>query len=228
MEQHGGHRERLRRRFAASGLNGFAPHEMLELLLTFAIPRKDTNALAHTLVSHFGSLPAVLQASAEDLKAVDGVGDAAATLLSLILPLSKAYQGFLAEGSLDLSSPGAAAGYCQALFFGDRYERFFVVGLDSRMRVLAKTLIASGDEGETAVYPRLILSALLRCGAARALIAHNHPSGEAKPSGADLRVTQTLENLLEDVSVLLYDHVIVSGRDSFSFREHGLLRGGTA
>ncbi len=227
MEQHSGHRERLRQRFSSSGLDAFAPHEMLELLLTFAIPRKDTKPLARALFAHFGSLPAILQASVEDLQEVRGVGSGAATLVSLILPLSKAYQSCRAESPAVLADASTLAEYCRALFYGDRYERFFVIALDARMRVLSRTLIASGDEGETAVYPRLVVSALLRCGAARAVIAHNHPGGEATPSTADHQVTQALERTLGDLSILLADHIVVSGETSFSFREHGLLRGGT-
>lgn len=222
---HAGHRERLRRRFAASGLDGFAPHEVLELLLTYAIPRRDVNPVAHRLIAHFGSLHAVLQASPEDLRAVEGVGEQAAVLLSMMLPLLRAYRRSVGEQSGALATAEDVIAYCEALLMGERYEQLYVIGLDAARRVLSCTHVSQGDEGETAVYPRRILSALLRCGAASAVLAHNHPQGGAQPSQADRALTEAIARTLRDVGIRLADHVITGERDSFSFEQQGLLQG---
>ncbi len=221
--EHAGHRGRLKARFAKSGLNGFAPHEALELLLSFAIPRRDVNPLAHQLLLHFGTLPRVLEASVEDLQTVPGVGPHAASLLALMLPLFRLYRQELVaeqekgEGKTDLLS------LCQALLMGEKVERFYVLALDKRGRLLGHSQVSSGDDGETAVYPRLIVQALLRFGAAGCVLAHNHPSGVLYPSRADLELTQSLGEMMKPLSIHLVDHVIVGGDDVFSFAREGLL-----
>lgn len=220
---HAGHRERLRRRFVSAGFDGFAPHEVLELLLMYAIPRRDVNPLAHRLIAHFGSLHAVLQAASEDLKAVDGMGEQAAVLLSMMVPLFRSYRQSIAEKPRQMAAWADIRAYCEALLMGERYERLYVIGLDASYHVLACTHVSQGDEGETAVYPRRVMAALLRCGAAGAVLAHNHPQGSAEPSQADRDMTDALGRMLRDVSVQLLDHVIVGPQDVFSFRQHHLL-----
>jgi DNA repair protein RadC len=220
---HLGHRQRLRARFASSGLDGFAAHEALELLLTYAIPRVDVKPLAHRLIRQFGSLNRVLEASAGDLKAVEGIGESASTLLSLLLPLLRLYrkgQTDEVEGPEDQERLMAR---CEALLMGERVERFLVLALDARGRFITQAFISSGDESETAVYPRLIARELLRAGAAACVLAHNHPSGLARPSRADTELTQALKAVLEPLGIRLKDHVIVAGEGAFSFSREGLL-----
>lgn len=221
---HAGHRERLRQRFIRAGLEGFAPHETLELLLTYAIPRRDVNPVAHRLMQHFGSLHAVLQAAPADLMAVEGIGESAAVFLSLLLPVFRAYRQSQEGEAAALSGTGKVRSYCEALLLGQRLEQFYVIALDPSLRVLASVHIAQGDEGETAVYPRQVLAALLRCGAAGAVVAHNHPQAEATPSQADRDMTRALGSLLAGVGIALHDHVIVGKGGTFSFRENGLLQ----
>ncbi len=220
---HQGHRERLRQRFVRAGLSGFASHEVLELLLMYAIPRRDVNPLAHRLLQQFGSLHAVLQASPEDLQAVDGIGEQAAVLLTMIVPLFRAYRQSVADKPKQLDTKEDVESFCEALLLGERYEQLYVIGLDANRRVLACTHISQGDEGETAVYPRRVMAALLRCGAACAVLAHNHPQGSAQPSKADRDLTDAMGRMLRDVSVQLLDHIIVSPQEVFSFRQHNLL-----
>jgi DNA repair protein RadC len=221
--EHAGHRERLRARFAQAGLAGFAPHEALELLLTFAIPRRDVNPLAHRLINHFGSLPRVLEASAEDLQAVPGIGPHAASLIGLMLPLFRLYrQGLVAEQEKGTGEADILA-LCQALLMGERVERFYVLALDGRGKLLGHSRVSSGDDGETAVYPRLIVQALLRFGAAACVLAHNHPSGVLQPSSADISLTQALAEMMRPLGIVLKDHVIVGGDGAFSFAREGLL-----
>lgn len=220
---HTGHRERLRQRYLTAGLEGFAPHEVLELLLMYAIPRRDVNPLAHRLIAHFGSLHAVLQAAPEDLRTVEGVGEQAAVLLSMMVPLFRAYRQSVADKPRQMQTQADIQSYCEALLLGERYEQLYVIGLDAARRVLAVTHVSQGDEGETAVYPRRIMAALLRCGAASAVLAHNHPQGSAAPSKADRDLTEALSAMLAGVSIQLTDHVIVAPNEVFSFRQQNLL-----
>ena len=223
MENHLGHRERLRQRFERAGIEGFAPHEAVELLLTFAIPRKDVKPIAHDLLRRFGSPHALLQAPREELLAVPGIGDSAATLLTLLLPLYRRYQESLLALGEDLSTDAALAARCMALFVGERLEKLYVLSLDPKGRLLHTELISSGDEGETAVYPRLIAAALLRSGAHSAVLCHNHPDGDPQPSRADIQLTAALKQMLAPLSIRLRDHVVVAGERHTSLRAAGLL-----
>ena len=106
---------------------------------------------------------------------------------------------------------------------GEPYERLYVLALNTKNGLLNKSLISSGDEGETAVYPRLIVAALLRAGAAGAILCHNHPDGDAQPSAADISITKALQALLQPLSISLRDHIIVTDVSSYSFAQHGLI-----
>jgi len=218
---HAGHRARLRERFLQSGLTGFAPHEALELLLTFAIPRQDVNPLAHALLRHFGSFHRVLQASVKDLQTVPGIGPHAASLIALLLPLFRLYREGLVQDGGDRLEGNALIRRCQALLMGETVERFMVLSLDARGHFITSSLVSSGDEGETAVYPRLIARELLRAGAASCVLAHNHPSGLAQPSRADLQMTKALKDILSPLSITLQDHIIIAGDAAYSFAGNG-------
>ncbi|MBR1606702.1 MAG: RadC family protein [Clostridia bacterium] len=220
---HQGHRERLRQRFRQAGLEAFAPHEALELLLTYAIPRRDTKPIAYALLNRFGSLHAVLQASVEELRQVEGVGESAAVLLAMMTPLFRAYRRSLEEGTDAIKNYFQSVRYCEALFEGERYERFYVICLGNGMKRLNTVLIASGDVSEVRVYARHILSALTQCNALGAVITHNHPCGLARPSGEDIVLTNSLAALLDGVGIKLYDHIIVAPTETFSFRRGGLM-----
>lgn len=221
---HEGHRERLRQRFRQAGLDAFAPHEVLELLLTYAIPRRDTKPIAYTLINRFGSLHGVLQADTEELKQVEGIGDTAATLISLMTPLFRAYRRSAEADAPEIKNGLQAVRCCEALFEGERYEKFYVIGLDARMRRLNIALISCGDVTEVRVYARHVLSALTECNAVGAILTHNHPSGTAQPSAEDIRLTSGIYQVLDGVDIKLYDHIIVSTGETFSFRRGGLLR----
>ena len=146
--EHLGHRERLRERFRQAGLSGFAPHEALELLLTYAIPRRDVNPLAHRLLKRFGSLNKVLEAPAAELVSLDGIGPQAAALLSLMLPLFRLYQQELTREQAAFSDQAGLLAYCRALLLGERLERFLVLSLDAGGKLITHSLISTGDEGE--------------------------------------------------------------------------------
>lgn len=220
---HAGHRARLRERFRQTGFQGYAPHEMLELLLTFAIPRRDTNPIAHALIRRFGSLHQVLEAPVEELKQVEGIGEHAASLLSMLLPLMRGYLKSKAGEKAVLSAPDACKAYARGLLLGEGIEHFDVIALDSKDQVIGMERAASGDEGEAAVSVRKVIALLLRQGAAQAVLAHNHPDGGLQPSQADRELTSQMQQVMASVGILLKDHIIIAGTGAYSFRENGLL-----
>lgn len=225
MQGHEGHRLRLRERYESAGMDSFAPHEVLELLLTYAIPRRDTKPIAKELLERFGSIGSVLSAPMEDLRCVSGIGSNAAVLISLMLPLSRLYYREQSEKAQSRQRTGDWTEYCRTLLMGERFERVYVLSLDAEGALIHRALISSGDEGETAFYPRLAVAALLRAGAQGAVLCHNHPDGDARPSLADRQLTQALIPLLAPLSIELIDHVIVTDNAAFSFRKSGLIGG---
>ena len=222
---HAGHRERLRRRFDKEGLGGFAPHEALELLLTYAIPRVDTNGLAHALIRRFGSLGAVLDASKTDLMQVEGIGNRAATLLAMMVPMFRMYEQEKLTPRLCLGNYGDLAAYCRTLFLGAGVEQFYVLCLDAKLNLLSAVLLSQGTPSEVSVQPRMVVQELIRRNAMGAVICHNHPSGSVTPSYEDVRLTQEIQHILESMSIRLYDHIVVSGCREYSFHAHHLLDG---
>ncbi len=220
---HAGHRERLRRRFDQEGLNGFAPHEVLELLLTYAIPRVDTNGMAHALINRFGSFGAVLEASKEDLMQVEGIGNRAAALITMMVPVLRLYQQEKLKPRLCLSNYGDLASYCRTLFLGAGVEQFYVLCLDAKLNLLSAVLLSQGTPSEVSVQPRMVVQELIRRNAMGAVICHNHPSGSSAPSREDVRITLEIQHILESMGMRLYDHIVISGNKDYSFNAHHLL-----
>lgn len=220
---HDGHRERLRQRYAANGLKDFAPHEALELLLTYAIPRVNVNPISHALIRRFGSLSAVLDAKMEELQQVEGVGPRAAALISMIVPLFQQYEMSRLMPKCRLEHYGQVMDYCRTLFLGARNEEFFVITLDARLNVIAAEKVGRGTPTEVVIMPRVVVREALSRNAVGVVIAHNHPSGAAFPSQEDLDVTRDIQSALDSVGIRLYDHVVISHNDVYSFQRHSLL-----
>lgn len=222
---HAGHRDRLRKRYQAEGLGGFAAHEILELLLTYAIPRIDVNPVAHRLINHFGSLENVLEASVEELTHVEGIGEKAASFLSMLLPVFRAYEMEKQRPRMRLKNHGELLRYCRSLFVGVKNEQLYLLCFDAQMQLQATTLIATGTPSEVSVIPRQMMQALIRHNAVAAVMTHNHPSGSVRPSEEDLVLTRNIEVMLGSVGIRLNDHIIVAGEEDFSFFLNGLLNG---
>ena len=228
MSEHAGHRERMRERFERdSGMDSFAPHEALELLLTYAIPRKDTNPIAHRLIERFGSLHAVLEAPADELTAVPEIGQRAAQLISMMLPLFRLYENDRLKPRVTLDNFRLLRDYCGALYHGVTVEKFYLLSLDSRLKLIDARVIAEGTLDEVPVYPREIIAALLRLNAAGAVISHNHPGQTCAPSEADTRLTRRLRRVLDEIGITLHDHVIVGTDGTYSFAQAGTLNSDT-
>ena len=222
--EHDGHRQRMRERFMAQGLEGFAPHEILELILFYAIPRANVNPLAHRLMEAFGSLHAVLEADAKDLMKVEGVGQSTAALLSLFGHVDRELEKSRSAEKKKLSNRSSAQKHCLGLLAGLRQEHLYLVCLNAQMEVVQNALIARGTLNEVQAYPRLVAEAALRANAHAVVLCHNHPGGSVIPSQADLEMTDALARLLQSLDVMLVDHVIVAGEEALSLVECGLLQ----
>ena len=219
MGIHDGHREKMRQRFLKSGLDSFADHEALELLLYYAIPRRDTNPIAHALMERYGSLSAVLTAPVEDLKKVEGVGESAAILLKLAPLLYRKAKLSDAEQETVLSSVERVGAYLLERFAGEKNEMVYQHCLDLKGKLLACKRLGEGGVASADLDIRRLVENALLTGASSVVLAHNHPSGVALPSRDDYAATDRAKTALAVVGVVLTDHIIVADGDFVSMSD---------
>jgi len=206
----------MRARYARHGLEGFASHEVLELLLFYAIPQKNVNPLAHQLLDHFGSVGGVLQAEPEQLRKVSGIGEYVATYLSLLSKVIHYTQMEKTGERVVISSRRDAEEYCIKLLAGERREVFYVICMNAQMCVLNNVLIAKGSLSGVPAYPRWVAEAALNHNAHSVLLCHNHPGGSPTPSQADVESTRQLGVLLHGLEITMADHIIVANEQALS------------
>lgn len=220
-----GHRQRLRDRFLKAGFDGLAEHEVVELLLTLAIPRSDVKQPAKALLQRFGNLRGILDAPLDELRAVKGIGDVTPVALQIIRAAATLYLQQATEGAEVLADPDRLTDFWRMRLGGLRNEVFEVAYLDSGLRLLRDGVerLEEGTIDRAAVYPRRVVEAALRRGAAAVVLAHNHPNGDVKPSEQDKLLTRALVLAAETVHLRILDHLIVSPDVAFSFRKAGLL-----
>ena len=224
MGIHDGHREKMRRRFLSGGLEQFADHEALELLLYYAIPRRDTNPIAHALIDRYGSLSAVLAAPVEDLQKVEGIGESAAILLKLVPRLcAKARLADADRQELILNTASRAGAYLLERFYGEQNEVIYQLCLDRKGKLLACKKLGEGSIASAALDVRKLVENAMLHSASSVVLAHNHPSGIASPSHEDYAATDRARNALETIGVALADHIIVADGDFVSLAESGYL-----
>lgn len=224
---HEGHRERLRQRFLREGLESFQEHEVLELLLTYAIPRADVNGTAHRLMERYGSLAATLNAPLSSLTQVEGVGERAAAFLKLMPQLLRRFQLSLLrwerEGRVD--SIEKAGRYLLPYFVNRDKEQVWLLCLDQGEYPLNCVCLAEGSEAFASLAVKNLVAAAVREGSDSVILAHNHPRGVAMPSREDVAATVALSKALELVGVRLVDHLIVVGEEFASLAECGFFAG---
>lgn len=217
---HVDHRRRLKAQFRSQGLDHFQPHNVLELLLFFAIPQKDVNPLAHQLVDHFGSLQAVFDAPYEELVKQPGMGEHSATLIKMIPDLSRYYLQHSGSDAV-VDSVESAWHYLAPRFVGRTEETVMLLCLDAKGKVIKCPIIASGSVNQTEVNHRRIMAEAINCNAVAAILAHNHPGGVALASQEDIHTTNRINKLLEEVGVELMDHMIIGDGDFVSMLASG-------
>lgn len=220
-----GHRQRLRARFLKSGLDGFADYEVVELLLTLAIPRSDVKQPAKALIAQFGNLRGILDAPIEELRAVTGIGSVTPVALQIIKAAATLYLQQSGEGRDSLADPTRLSEFWRMRIGALQIEVFEVAYLDSGYRLLRDGVdtLEEGTIDRAAVYPRRVIEAALKRGAAAVVLAHNHPNANLTPSEHDKVLTRAIILAAETVQLKVVDHLIVSAHDTFSFRKAGLL-----
>lgn len=220
-----GHRQRLRDRFLKSGLGGFADYEVVELLLTLAIPRSDVKRPAKALIARFGNLRCILDAPIDELRAVAGIGSVTPVALQIIKAAASLYLQHSSEGHDSLADPGRLADFWRMRIGTQANEVFEVAYLDSAYRLLRDGIetLEEGTIDRAAVYPRRVIEVALKRGAAGLVLAHNHPNGNVTPSEHDKVLTRAIVLGAETVHLRVVDHLIVSAQETFSFRKAGLI-----
>jgi len=227
---HEDHRQRLRALFRSAGLESLQPHNVLELLLFYSIPRRDTNEIAHRLLDHFGTLVNVLDAAPEELCKVEGVGEASATLISFVAQLARRY---LAEQSAEkrtFRSSQEFQRFVASRFLGEKNEAAYLFCLDNTARLLRQCKVSLGTKYAVSLDNRTLLETAFHHNATKVVLAHNHPNGLCAPSSDDVRLTEAAAKLYREVGIQLLDHLVVANGECFSMASHrnfaGIFAGG--
>lgn len=221
--EHHEHRKRLRERFQRANAEGFHDYELLELLLTYAIPRVDVKPPAKALLKRFKTLGGVLDASQAELESVRGLGASSAVMIRLVKRLMSAYLDEQIHHRDILSSPEAVRDFARIKLAGLAHEAFMVIFLDVKNHVIDHEVLHEGTVDRAVVYPRRIIEAALAHHAAGLILSHNHPSGDPAPSQEDKRLTRSVVEAARTVEIRVLDHLIVGRAGYFSFHENQLL-----
>jgi DNA repair protein RadC len=218
-----GHRGRLRGRFLQGGAAALQDYELLELLLTFAIPYSDVKPLAKNLIAHFGSFGQVLDATPEALMEFMGLKEYSACLINLVKACHEIYLKEEALKRQSIPSLDVLVDYCRTSMGGLKDEQFRVLYLNSQNEIIAEEILQEGTVNQTVVYPRKILELALKHKASGLILVHNHPSGNPTPSASDKELTQTVVKASKALNLTVHDHLIISRHGYFSLAEHDML-----
>jgi DNA repair protein RadC len=218
-----GHRDRLRKKFLTAGFDNFADYEILELILSYVLPRKDVKVLSKEMIKKFGSLKQVIDAEQNDLKQVKNISDYSAGFLFFLKKFVSLYLSLDIKEKERLLSPEKVRNYLVSTLSGEKIEKVYAIILNSGNRVTDCLEIERGTVNKSSLIPRKIAEIALKYKAVSIIIAHNHPGGTLNPSQNDIDVTNFIKKALESIDVSLLDHIIVSNNNYFSFREHSLI-----
>ena len=224
MSIHDGHRERMKDRFRKNGIASLQEHEVLEMLLYYCIPRRDTNEIAHALLKEFKTLPRVLNASARELERVDGIGKNAALFITFIRQLELYFPNDDVDPDDILWSLNRCHKYLRRCFVGKKNETVMLLCLDAKCKLLGCYVIGEGSLHSANASMRKIVEAAIAANATSVVLAHNHPGGLAVPSGEDVSTTQQIAEMLDKMDVKLIDHVVIAGDEIISMVDSGLYK----
>lgn len=219
---HDKHRERMRNRFRENGFKGFADHEVLEYILFFAIPRGNTNETAHRLLNYFGSFSNVLLASEDELVKVEGIGPAAARLITMLMEAIRYYQRSNTKLPPKNFSIDTIADTLRPKFYGSATESMYALFMDNGGNIIKLKEVAQGSVNEVTFSLRSFVREAVRMNTSQVVLAHNHPNGLALPSREDINLTNRLSMMLDCVGIVLQDHLIFDGEGEMtSIRQRG-------
>ena len=212
---HEKHRQRVRKEFLESGFSDATPpHKILEMLLFYSIPRKDTNEIAHALLNRFGSISGVVDATPTELMSIDGVGENSVALIKLLIPIFRQYKSSTVEKGNAPTSMNSICDYIMAKYIGFSKEIFAVTSFNAKGEIVAFDTLNSGDVSYVGLSARNFVEKVLERKASAVVISHNHPTGNALPSQSDIETTKRIAALLATLSIRLLDHIIVSNEDN--------------
>ena len=220
-----GHRRRLRERFLKSGPDAIADYELLELVLFQSRPRGDVKHIAKSLLERFGSFAETISAPAEDLMKVRGVGESTAIALKSVRAAAVRLMQHQVQERAVVSSWSQLIAYCRAAMGFSKREQFRVLFLDKKNRIIADEVQQEGTVDHTPVYPREVVARALELGATALILVHNHPSGDTRPSKADIDMTGQIQRASSALGIVLHDHIIVGRAAHTSFKAQGLIKG---
>lgn len=224
-EIHAGHRDRLRKKFMLHGIDVFEEHEIVELLLFYVIPRRNTNALAHALLTKYGSIPGIMEAPLSSLKVIEGMGEHVACFIKLVLTMVRVYMERKETGQGFHPTRENFTDKLSRSFLGRDEETIGVMLLDAKRKILYEGIVSKGTFNRVELHVRKIVELVVLFDAAAIILGHNHPSGIATPSQEDINATKKLRFLFGTMNIELIDHIIVADGDYISLREcsiHGL------
>jgi DNA repair protein RadC len=214
-----GHRKRLRERFRKKGRAALEDYELLELLLGYALPRRDTKPIAKALLERSKSLRRVMDEPVDELEASEGVGEYASTLIKLVKAcMSRCLEPGEADRAEVLDNPEKVVNFLRAEIGGEASEHFLLLCLDPSGRLIHTEHLARGTVNMAHVYPREVFRTALIKGASAVILVHNHPSGNLTPSSHDERLTKTLSELGEGLCITVHDHIIVTRDSAYSLK----------
>jgi DNA repair protein RadC len=216
-----GHRERLRERFAGSGFEGFHDYEVLELLLTYAIPRVDVKPIAKRLLKVFGTLAGVFDAPLAELKQIEGMGERGAVFLTLVRQVEVRYLASDLPGKSVFDRPEKVKAHLRLLVQGRGMECFGAIFTDQQNRHVATQILFEGTVDRAAVYPRNLMKRALELDAKGMIIFHNHPGGTPRASDEDIQLTQRMAEACAPLDIKVLDHFLIAGTEVLSFKENG-------
>ena len=216
---HKGHRDRVKKKFLDSGFGPATPdHEILEMLLFYSVPQKDTNPLAHEILDHFGSFANVLEAKPSELMKVNGVSEHTAALIKLMLPVYRRYKERKYEAKVKLETLDQFAEYIAKEYIGEAREIVRIFLFNNKSELVGKEVIAKGDISSAVIDNRKIIETIIRYDAVGIILAHNHPQGFAIPSQDDQFATLNIKRTIKCVGAQLYDHVIIADNKYYSMQ----------
>ncbi len=221
-ELHKGHRQRMRSKYKKNGIHSLDPHEALEILLGYSIPRRETNSIAHRLIEEFGSLKNVLNADIEHLSRVEGVGENTAILITLCRDILD-YALESAVKNINLTSRDTLDEFCCDLFRYSVNEKLIVIMTDGNRNFLHYEVLAHGNRRSAQVSIKMLIDLITKHNPSCIILAHNHPGNNLSPSSVDVKLTNAILKALAPYKVELIDHLICNGKRALSMEDRGFI-----
>lgn len=221
---HAGHRERLSNLVAKAGIENVSDVQALEFVLTYIFPRGDVNPLAHRLLDKFGTFADVLDADPIELESVNGIGPRASRMISLLPEIFHLYTISRITGKIPVNDLSSILDYCEQLLRFKNTEEFYIVGLNSQSKIIARRKLASGSINAVGIQPIEVSKFIASSRAVMVFITHNHPGGSARPSKQDNSATDIFEKFCNSLGVHFIDHIIVGSDGVYSFNYKSMVR----